>query len=113
MSIVIFIFLFLSGCAAGNDSLSQKQKEAVANSISFIKNSSFTCRDQIDAGKVSIRNATERTWESAWHDGNPMEQNETDANDWIITVGDTSGFNFAMILCDSGTGEVIGYIPVD
>jgi hypothetical protein len=42
-----------------------------------------------------------------------VENNAVDSTDLIITIGDTSNHDFAIIVCDSNTYEVIGYIPIE
>ena len=90
-----------------------RQKKAVDNSIEFIKNSSFTAKERIDTDIVKVENATDNTWKSVWHEDKPAEENAVDSTDWVITIGDMSNHDFAIIVCDSDTCEVIGHIPIE
>ena len=36
-----------------------------------------------------------------------------DDTDWAVTLGDTSGHDFAILLCDSETLAVLGYVPIE
>ncbi|WP_130850370.1 hypothetical protein [Intestinimonas timonensis] len=35
-----------------------------------------------------------------------------DAADWAVTLGDTTGHDYAVLLCDSETLAVLGYLPI-
>ena len=94
-------------------SLSPEQQKAVDNSIDFIESSEFTAKDRIDTNLITIVNADERTWENVWSMDAQVDKHAVDATDWIITIGDRSGHDFARIVCDSDTFEVIGYIPIE
>ena len=37
---------------------------------------------------------------------------EHDERFWVFTIGNTSGYDFVQIVCDSRSEEVIGYLPV-
>jgi len=108
-----FHLLLLTGCGSNNDSLASKQEKAIHNSIEYISHSSFSSKDKINTKISSIRYATNSTWESVWSNDGPVEKNAIDSSDWIITLGESSNHDFAMIVCDSNTSEVIGYIPID
>jgi hypothetical protein len=96
------------------DSLSEGQKIAVTNSIKYIKKSSFSNKENIDTKIIEIRNVTDEGHQRAvWNNDSMVEENKVDIDDWIITIGSTSGHNFSIIVCDSDTYEVIGYIPID
>lgn len=94
-------------------SLSPEQQKAVDNSIDFIESSEFDSKDRIDTNIVTIQNADERTWENVWSMVAQVDKHAVDATDWIITIGNRSGHDFARIVCDSDTYEVIGYIPIE
>ena len=32
---------------------------------------------------------------------------------WVFTIGNTSGYEFVQLVCNSRTNEVIGYLPVE
>lgn len=108
----ILWFSFFS-CAQEGNALWEKQQKAVKNSIRFINNSSFTSKDRIDRSTVKIEKVTDKTWEYLWYEGNRVEQKVIDPEDWEITIGDTSGHAFAVVVCDADTGKVVGYIPID
>ncbi len=107
------ILMTLLGCSINDDSSSTKQEKAVSNSIAYIKNSSFTSKDLIDTKQISISLATQTTWKSVWDKESPVDEGDVDSTDWIITIGDTSGHDFAIIVCDSESSKVIGYKPID
>lgn len=95
------------------DSLYAKQQKAIASSLEFIGNSSLAARGHINTDIIKIENATDKTWEAVMYKGKQVEQKSIDLSDWVITIGDTSYFDFAIIVSDSYTSEVIGYIPID
>lgn len=35
------------------------------------------------------------------------------SGNWKITIGDTSGHDIAIVVCDADTGKVIEYIPIE
>ena len=113
--ILLNVFLFV-GCASKENSkissLPVKQQKAVENSIKFIKSSSFTYRDSIDTNIFEIGNPNENTWKNVWSKDALVGENAVDTTDWVITIGSTSGHNFAVIVCDCSTSEVIGYMPI-
>ena len=125
--IILCTLLFTVGCSSVDDndapnlvadsnneiSLSSEQQKAVQNSIDFIENSEFTSKDRIDPNIVTIQNADERTWELVYLENGKADEHAVDATDWIITIGDRSGHDFARIVCDRDTFEVIGYIPIE
>jgi hypothetical protein len=91
---------------------STKQK-AVANSIGYIKNSPYTEKNDINIDEVNIRNANDNTWKSVFTEKGSLNENIVDSTDWVITIGNTSAYKFAVIVCDSKTGEAIGHIPIE
>lgn len=92
--------------------LSPEQQKAVNNSLNYIKNSPFAAKDRINTNIIEITSANEKTWESVWSKDSKVENNAVDSTDWIITIGDISNHDFAIIVCDSNTCEVIGHIPI-
>lgn len=110
--IMIFSIVILSGCNTKKESFPEGQQKAIENSIVFIKNSAFSSKGKIDYKVVKIENATDKTGESVWNDAHKIEENMVDSTDWVITIGETSGHDFAVIVCDSETYEVVGYIPI-
>ncbi len=110
---VICLSIFLNGCNSQSMTFSEKQKKAVDNCIVYIINSSFTVKESIDTSIIKIDKASNSTWKSVWSGNNPVEENAIDVSDWIITIGDTSEHNFAILVCDGETSEVIGHIPIE
>lgn len=113
ITLILLMLFILFGCNSKKASLTPGQQKAVNNSINYIKNSSFAVKDRIDTDIITIKNANEKTWESVWSKGHKVDKNAVDSTDWIITIGDTSNHDFAIIVCDSNTYEVIGNIPID
>ena len=111
--LVLLIANLSIGCNSKENSLSKGQKEAVNNCIEYINNSTFTSKENIDTSIVKFENATDSTWEAVWNRGKRVDSNEIDSSDWIITIGDTSGFDFNILVCDSDIYNVIGYIPIE
>jgi hypothetical protein len=108
----ILWFSFFS-CAYEGDALWEKQQKAVKNSILYIDTSSFMFKDRIDRNSVKIEKVSDHTWESLWNQGDRVDQNTVDPTDWVITIGNTSGHDFAVVVCDADTGKVVGYIPTE
>ena len=119
--LALMLLFTLVGCSAKKASietdpqisLSSEQQEAVENSIAYIKNSELASKDRIDTSLIKIDTAEENTWQSVYTDSGKAEESTVDTTDWIITLGDRSGFDFAVIVCDSTTSEVIGYMPME
>ena len=109
---VICLSLSLNGCNSQDGTLSEKQKKAVDNCIEYIINSLFTAKKGIDTSIIKIDSVTNDTWKSTWS-GNNIEESIIELSDWIITIGDTSEHQFAILVCDSDTSEVIGHIPIE
>jgi len=121
ITIILVVFFSMFGCNSNKISLSpeqqislsSEQQKAVNNSINYIKNSEFTSKNQINTKIITIKNADEKTWEFVYSENSKADKNSVDSTDWIITIGDTSGHDFARIVCDSDTFEVIGYMPIE
>lgn len=121
ITIILVVSFSMFGCESNKTSLSPEQQislsteqqNAVNNSIIYIKNSEFASKDRVDTNVVTIETADEKTWESVHSDNSKADKNSVDSTDWIITIGDRSGHDFARIVCDSGTLEVIGYMPIE
>ena len=119
--LALMLLFTLVGCSAKKASietdpqisLSSEQQKAVQNSIEYIKNSELASKDRIDTSLIKIDTAEENTWQSVYIDSGKAEESAVDTTDWIITLGDRSGFDFAVIVCDSTTSEVIGYMPME
>ena len=121
VSLLVLALFILPGCAEKKVSLPQKtqitlssmQQKAVENSIEYIRNSELASKNTIDTSILEIRTAEENSWEFVYTDTGKAGKNAVDPTDWIITLGDRSGFDFAVIVCDSTTTEVIGYMPIE
>lgn len=119
--LALLILFTLVGCSSKKASietppqipLSSEQQKAVQYSIEYIKNSEFTSKDRIDTSLIQMDAAEENTWQFVDTDSGKAEESAVDTTDWIITLGDRSSFDFAVIVCDSTTSEVIGYIPIE
>ena len=119
--LALMLLFTLVGCSAKKASietdpqisLSSEQQKAVQNSIEYIKNSELASKDRIDTSLIKIDTAEENTWQSVYTNSGKAEESTVDTTDWIITLGDRSGFDFAVIVCDSTTSEVIGYMPIE
>lgn len=112
ITLILLMFFTLFGCNSNKISLSSEQQKAVNNSINYIKNSEFTSKNRINTNIITIKNADEKTWEFVHSENSKADKNTVDSTDWIITIGDTSDHDFAVIVCDSNTFEVIGYISI-
>jgi hypothetical protein len=111
--IILLYIISFAGCDSGTGSLTEGQKIAVKNSIKYIKNSSFTAKSRIDTKIIEITNVTEGHRKAVRNNGSIVPEDKVDLTDWIIRIGSTSDHDFAFIVCDSSTYEVIGYIPID
>jgi predicted metalloprotease len=110
--LVILITTTFLGCNVKKNSLTEGQQKAVENGIEFIRNSKFDSKDRIDTSIIKIKNATSDTWDSVFSGTSRVNENAVDSTDWIITIGNTRGHDFAIIVCDSTTYKVIGFIPI-
>ena len=96
------------------NSFSGKQNIAVANSIDFIYDSDYSMKDKIDTSVIKIENAADDTWKYVKNkSGYPVTKAEIDVSDWTITIGGSSFQYHEIIVCDSTSCSVIGYIPLD
>ncbi len=100
----------LAGCA----NVPEHQRAAYENCLEYIKNSSFSRKDFIDTGIVRIETLKEEQKDAVWIEVNGVEEyfGREQPEHWLFTIGDTSGHNFAMLVCNSETDSVIGYIPI-
>jgi predicted metalloprotease len=109
--ILLNICLLASCTTKDGTTLSEGQQKAVKNSIEFIKDTPYISVNKIDTSVIKIENATENTWKNvAIKSGEEVKENQIDLTDWVITIGNRSEGGFAVIICDSSTFEVIGYI---
>lgn len=84
--------------------------KAYQNCIEYIENSSFDRWKKINTIIARAEKVTETIKESVVIDKG--KESLLDTTDLIYIIGDTSEHDFANIVCDSETKEVIGYIPI-
>lgn len=87
-----------------------EKDKAYQNCIKYIENSSFDRWKKINTIIVKSEKVTETTKGSVVIETGKKEL--LDTTDLIYIIGDTSEHDFANIVCDSETKEVIGYIPI-
>ena len=68
-------------------------------------------KDAVDTEQAAVDAITEAEladviWE-AGSSGGP------DGSEWVVTLGDPAGHDCVRVVCDSGTGKVLGYLPVE
>lgn len=88
-----------------------KNEQKYQNCLKYIENSSFESWKTINIDIVESQKINETVKEYV-----SIEKGKElllDSSDLIYTIGDTYAHNFANIVCDNETNEVIGYIPVD
>ncbi len=109
--LVMLATLAFTGCAPN---VPKHQREAYENCLEYIKNSSFMRKDYIDTSIVRIETLKEEQKESVWIEVNGDDSyfSQEQPEHWVFTIGDTSGHDFAMLVCNSETSSVIGYIPI-
>lgn len=106
----------LTGCTgeeaspAGGTSVPEEQQTALKNCLAYIENASFDGKDTLDTEKAAFQHLTQEMIQDVWIDVEGIP--ELDENDYVFTIGDTSTGNYMMIVCESDSNEVIGYIPV-
>lgn len=81
-----------------------------ANCAAWLAASTFEQKDRVDTTLVSIAQVTEEELAAAVCDEESAAL--LDAADWAVTLGDTSGHDYAILLCDSETLAVLGYVPI-
>lgn len=86
---------------------SEEEREAIsANCAAWVGENGL---DRVDTGFMSIQPAAEADLEAAVCGEAERERLGTD--DWRVTVGDATGRNYVVLLCDGETLEVLGSIP--
>ena len=92
----------------------EHQREAYENCLEYLKNSSHMRKDHINIKIVTIETLEEEQKRSVDIVVNGVENyfGREQPEHWLFTIGDTSGHDFAMIVCNSETSEVIGNIPI-
>lgn len=82
-----------------------------ANCAAWLAVSTFEQKDRVDTALVSIAQVTEGELAAAVSDEESAAL--LDGTDWAVTLGDTSGHDYAVLLCDSETLSVLGYVPIE
>lgn len=80
-----------------------------ANCIAWLAGASLEQKDRVDTTLVSIVRITEGDLAAVCDDESAAL---LDAADWAVTLGDTSGHDYVILLCDSETLAVLGYVPI-
>ena len=83
-----------------------------ANCAAWLEGSSFEQKDRVDATLAAVARVTQEELAAAVCDS-AGQQALLDDTDWAVTLGDTSGHDFAILLCDSETLAVLGYVPIE
>ena len=81
-----------------------------ANCAAWLADSTFDQKDRVDTALVSVVQVTEGDLAAAVCDGESAAL--LDGGDWAVTLGDTFGHDYAVLLCDSETLAVLGYVPI-
>ena len=64
----------------------------------------------MDTALISVARVTEGDLAAAVCDDESAAL--LDGGDWAVTLGDTVGHDYAVLLCDSETLAVLGYVPI-
>ncbi|WP_297720684.1 anti-sigma factor [Intestinimonas sp.] len=81
-----------------------------ANCAAWLAESAFDQRDRVDTSLMTVTPVTEGDLAAAICDDGSTEL--LDDADWVVTLGDTAGHDFAILLCDRETLAVLGYVPI-
>lgn len=111
---IFFVFLInlsFFGCGTKENLFSVKQQKAIDDSVKYLDNFTFSSEEGVNSDIIQIKNATESTWKLVSTLDDTIDENDVDVNDWVITIGDTSKVDYAIIVYDCETEKVIGYIP--
>lgn len=103
----------LIGCGAPKIRMSEAQQEAVENSLAYIARSRFSSKDRMDKAQIQISTVTNGDLKLVWNEDLHLKESLLDTSDWVIRIGDPSGHDYAVMICDSETSEVLGYIPIE
>ena len=82
-----------------------------ANCAAWLADSAFDQKDRVDTTLVFVAPVTEGDLAAAVCDGKSAAL--LDGTDWAVTLGDTIGHDYAVLLCDSETLAVLGYVPIE
>ena len=93
---------------SGVDGLEQA---AVDNSRTWLAASDLERKNAVDTEQAAVDAIDEAELADViWEDrtsGGP------DGSEWVVTLGDPAGHDCVRVVCDSGTGKVLGYLPVE
>ena len=81
-----------------------------ANCAAWLADSTFDQKDRVDTALISVVQVTEGGLAAAVCDDESAAL--LDGGDWAVTLGDTVGHDYAVLLCDSETLAVLGYVPL-
>ena len=81
-----------------------------ANCAAWLAASAFDQKDRVDTALISVVQVTEGDLAAAVCDGESAAL--LDGGDGAVTLGDTVGHDYAVLLCDSETLAVLGYVPI-
>lgn len=81
-----------------------------ANCAAWLADSTFDQKDRVDTALISVVRVTEGDLAAAVCDDESAAL--LDGGDWAVTLGDTVGHDYAVLLCDSETLAVLGYVPI-
>lgn len=112
-SIALAALLGFSACSPQTAGLTREAYgRAQENCAAFI--GEHFSQSYIDTGRKSAAPLLEEEKHAVFVvvDGPADYFAETAGQHWVFTIGDTSGHQYAKIVC-SETGQVIGYIPIE
>lgn len=109
--------LLLSACTAAHSVKlpDEKYRAAYEECVRFLEHESGWERaENIDLSKVTVETLPDAQKESVFivADGCGNYFEDTDAVHWTFTIGETQGHDFAVLVCSSESGDVVGYIPI-
>lgn len=93
--------------------LTEEQRDALsASCASWLQSSGLDQAEAIDTSLLTVEAVTQEDLEAAVCSGEDQRA-LLDLNDYRVTLGDPSGSAYALLLCDSDTLEVLGYLPIE
>ena len=90
-------------------------RAAYENALTFLGQSQFDAKDRIDRTAFSVRLLREEEEPSVWMALRMRAEDyfaQAAGPHWVLTIGDTSGHDFAMLVANCQSGEIIGYLPI-
>lgn len=110
---ILFITLFSASCSKPQPAEDPSDEELVNIAKTYVNNSTFAAKDKIDYSICTIRTIKE-TNDGGITDAIVLDNQNDNINDddILITVGETSEHNFAVLLIDRKILEVKGYLPL-